>query len=236
MLRPGDSILLNDPFRGGAHLPDLTLVSPIFDPSGGEVLAFAANRAHHADVGGATAGSVGATATEIYAEGVRIPPVRFEIGRGRTTGPDGEPAVDNELNESVLDLLLANVRTPEERRGDLRAQTAANATGRRRFHDLLADHGDRLPPAMTALRDYSERRMRAALADLPDGRYEFTDELEGDGHGNGPLTISVAVEIDDTDVQVDFADTAAQTEGPLNAVRAVTVSAVYYAIRCVTDP
>jgi N-methylhydantoinase B len=235
-LRPGDSILLNDPFRGGAHLPDLTLVSPIFDPAGEELLAFAANRAHHADVGGATAGSVGATATEIYAEGVRIPPVRFEIGGGRTTGPDGKPTVDSEVNESVLELLLANVRTPEERRGDLRAQTAANATGRRRFHDLLADHGDRLVPAMTALQDYSERRMRAALADLPDGRYEFTDELEGDGHGNGPLAISVAVTVDDTDVRVDFAGTADQTEGPVNAVRAVTASATYYAIRCVTDP
>jgi N-methylhydantoinase B len=237
-LQPGDSILLNDPFRGGAHLPDLTLVTPIFDAAGDELLAFAANRAHHADVGGATAGSVGAASTEIYEEGLRVPPVKLEIGHGRGDSDQKgvSTAVDSELNEDVLSILLANVRTPAERRGDLRAQTAANATGRRRFHDLLADHGETVPAAMDAVKDYSERRMRSALAELPDGRYEFTDELESDGRGNGPLPISVAVEIDDTDVRVDFAGTADQTAGPVNAVRAVTVSATYYAVRCVTDP
>ncbi|MEZ3115433.1 hydantoinase B/oxoprolinase family protein [Halobaculum sp. MBLA0147] len=258
-LRPGDSILLNDPYRGGAHLPDLTLVTPVFDRDGESVVAFAANRAHHADVGGGTAGSVGATATEIYQEGLRIPPVKFERGRGHegdgdehvgdtgsesvsdddsewTADDDDGPCVANEVNEDVLSLILANVRTPSERRGDLRAQTAANATGRRRVHDLLAEHGETLTIAFEALKDYSERRMRDAIADLPDGTYEFADAVEGDGHGNGPLPIRVTVEIDGTDVRVDFAGTADQTPGPVNAVRAVTASATYYAVRCVTDP
>ena len=235
-LRPGDSILLNDPFRGGAHLPDLTLVTPIFDRPGEAVVAFAANRAHHADVGGATGGSVGATTTEIHQEGLRIPPVKYERGEGRTTGPEGQPRVVSTVAEDVQALLLANVRTPDERRGDLRAQTAANATGRRRYHDLLAEHGDTLSQATSALQNYSERRMRTALAELPDGRFEFETHLENDGRGNGPLPIRVAVEIDDTDVTVDFAGTADQTAGPVNAVRAVTASATYYALRCVTDP
>jgi N-methylhydantoinase B len=242
-LSPGDSILLNDPFRGGAHLPDLTLVTPIFgdcetddasDDSTGdrELLAFAANRAHHADIGGATAGSVGANSTEIYQEGLRIPPVKFEVGQGKAA--DG--TVESEVNEDVLSMILANVRTPKERRGDLRAQTAANATGRRRFTEIAATHGETLQPALAEIKDYSERRMRAALEALPDGTYEFSDALEGDGRGNGPLEIAVTVEIDGTDVTVDFTGTAAQTAGPVNAVRAVTTSATYYAVRCVTDP
>ncbi|RDI72232.1 hydantoinase B/oxoprolinase family protein [Halopelagius longus] len=219
-LEPGDAVLLNDPFRGGAHLPDLTLVSPVF--RGGEVIAYAANRAHHADIGGARAGSVAADSTEIYQEGLRIPPVKFvEAG---------------ETNEDVLELILANVRTPEERRGDLRAQEAANATGRRRFSDLAAERGDELHAALEAVKDYSERRMRAEIAELPDGTYEFADVLDDDGRGNEDLPVEVAVTVDGDEVVVDFEGTAPQTEGPVNAVFAVTASATYYAVRCVTDP
>ena len=251
-LVPGDSILLNDPFRGGAHLPDLTLVTPIFGRGHaaprGELVAFAANRAHHADVGGGTAGSVGATATEIYQEGLRIPPVKLEHGVGSTADNDeadgvgadsadtDEPVVESRLNEDVVATILANVRTPDERRGDLRAQTAANATGRRRFHDAARTHGETLRPALREIQDYSERRMRSAIDDLPDGTYEFADALDGDGRGNGPLPIRVAVTVAGSDVTVDFAGTADQTDGPVNAVRAVTASATYYAVRAVTDP
>ena len=219
-LSPGDSVLLNDPFRGGAHLPDLTLVSPVFRE--GEVVAYAANRAHHADVGGARAGSVAADSTEIYQEGLRIPPVKFESG--------------GDVNEDVLSMILANVRTPDERRGDLRAQEAANATGRRRFGELVETHGDELDPALSEIKDYSERRMRAEIADLPDGTYEFADVLDDDGRGNEDLPVRVAVTVDGDEVRVDFAGTADQTEGPVNAVFAVTASATYYAVRCVTDP
>jgi N-methylhydantoinase B len=219
-LDPGDSVLLNDPFRGGAHLPDLTLVSPVFVD--GEVAAYAANRAHHADIGGARAGSVAADSTEIYQEGLRIPPVKF--------------ASAGELNEDVLSMILANVRTPDERRGDLRAQEAANATGRRRFTGLAEKYGDALEPALEAVKDYSERRMRAEIDALPDGTYTFADVLDDDGRGNEDLPVRAAVTVEGDEVTVDFAGTAPQTAGPVNAVFAVTASATYYAVRCVTDP
>jgi N-methylhydantoinase B len=225
-LDPGDAVLLNDPFRGGAHLPDLTLVSPIFaDPDSEDptLVAYAANRAHHADIGGSTAGSVAADSTEIYQEGLRIPPVKLF---------DGGEVVDD-----VLEMILLNVRTPDERRGDLRAQEAANETARERVHELVDTYGvDQLTAAFDEIKDYSERRMRAELDDFPDGTYTFADVLDDDGRGNTDLPVEVAVTVDGDTVRVDFAGTADQTEGPINAVLAVTCSATYYAIRCVTDP
>ncbi len=230
-LSPGDSVLLNDPFRGGAHLPDLTLVTPIFGQGHaapvGEPLAVAANRAHHADIGGATAGSVAADSTEIYQEGLRIPPVKLE----HATDDGG-----SELDRDVLSMVLANVRTPDERRGDLRAQTAANAAGRRRVHELAATHGDQLRPGLDAINAYSQRRMRAAIEDLPNGTYRFEDAVDDDGRGNGPLPVVATVTVADDQLTVDFDGTADQTAGPVNAVYAVTASATYYAVRCVTDP
>ena len=158
-LSPGDAILLNDPFRGGAHLPDLTLVSPVVRD--GELLGYAANRAHHADVGGSRAGSVAADSTEIYQEGLRIPPVKYARG--------------GDVDDDLLRVILANVRTPDERRGDLRAQEASNATGARRFEELAERHGADLPAALDAIKDYSERRMRARIRDLPDGTFRFEE-------------------------------------------------------------
>jgi N-methylhydantoinase B len=225
-LAPGDAVLLNDPFRGGAHLPDLTLVSPVYaDPDGSdpELVAYAANRAHHADVGGSTAGSVAADSTEIYQEGLRIPPVKLVDG--------------GEVDEDVLSLLLANTRTPDERRGDVRAQRAANETARERVRDLLDEHGvDGLAAAFDEIQDYSERRMRAELRELPDGTFSFADVLDSDGRGATGLPVEAAVTVDGDEVAVDFAGSAPQTEGPVNAVFAVTASATYYAVRCVTDP
>ena len=226
-LSVGDAILLNDPFAGGAHLPDLTLVSPVFEPdqpAGPDtLLGYCANRAHHADVGGATAGSVSAETTEIYQEGIRIPPVKLYAGGA--------------VNEAVEALLFANVRTPDERRGDLRAQQAANETGIRRLHDLAETHGvDELRSGFEAMKDYSERRMRGVIAELPDGAYSFRDRLDDDGQGNTALEIAATVTIADESIDVDFAGTSPQTEGPVNAVFAVTASATYYAMRCLTDP
>ena len=229
-LNPGDAVLLNDPFRGGAHLPDLTLVSPVYDPETLEsededprLVAYAANRAHHADIGGSTAGSVAADSTEIYQEGLRIPPVKlFEGG---------------EVNDDVLEMILSNVRTPDERRGDIRAQEAANETARERVHGMVDEYGaDTLERAFEAVKDYSERRMRSEIEAFPDGSYEFGDLLDDDGRGNEDLPVEVEVTVDGDEVGVDFAGTAAQTEGPINAVLAVTSSATYYAVRCVTDP
>ncbi|WP_255149498.1 hydantoinase B/oxoprolinase family protein [Halorarius halobius] len=220
-LAPGDAVLLNDPYHGGAHLPDLTLVEPVFHD--GDLVALVANRAHHADVGGATAGSVAADSTDLYQEGLRIPPVKIR--------ESGAP------NEAVRDVLFANVRTPDERRGDLRAQAAANEVGARRFRELVDDRGNEsLADALDELRAYSERRMRAEIDDLPDGSYRFEDYLDDDGRGNADLPIVVTVTVDGDDLAVDFADTADQTAGPLNAPPAVTASATYFAVRAVTDP
>ncbi|WP_433632655.1 hydantoinase B/oxoprolinase family protein [Halomicrococcus sp. NG-SE-24] len=220
-LEPGDGVLLNDPFRGGAHLPDLTLVTPVFVD--GDVVAYAANRAHHADVGGSSAGSVAADSTEIYQEGIRIPPVKLYEG--------------GEVNETAMDFILANVRTPDERQGDLRAQEAANQTGRQRFQDLAEKYGaEYLGTALEEIKDYSERRMRAEIDSLPDGTYRFEDVIDDDGRGNEDLPVVAAVTVDGDSIVVDFDGTAAQTEGPVNAVFAVTASATYYAVRCVTDP
>jgi N-methylhydantoinase B len=165
---------------------------------------------------------VSADSTEIYQEGLRLPPVKFVEGGA--------------VNEDVLDIILANVRTPDERRGDLRAQEAANATGRRRFTDLAETHGDTLEPALAEIKAYSERRMRAEIEAFPDGTYSFEDVLDDDGKGTEDLPVAVAVTVDGDEIHVDFTGTADQTAGPINAVFAVTASATYYAVRCVTDP
>ncbi|PSQ36607.1 5-oxoprolinase [Halobacteriales archaeon QS_9_70_65] len=220
-LEPGDAVLSNDPYEGGAHLPDLTLVTPVFVDD--DLVAFAANRAHHADVGGATAGSVGADATEIYEEGLRIPPVKLLAG--------------GEERAAVYDLIERNVRTPEERRGDLRAQVAANETGVERVRELVERYGrGTFGGALAELQDYSERRMRSELGAIPDGDYRFEDVLDGDGRGAEDLPVVATVTVDGDAVTVDFAGTAPQVDGPVNAVSAVTVSATYYAVRAVTDP
>ncbi|WP_226011386.1 hydantoinase B/oxoprolinase family protein [Halomicrobium salinisoli] len=220
-LGPGDTAIHNSPFSGGAHLPDITFVSPVFVD--GDPVAYVANRAHHADVGGARAGSVAADATSVYGEGLQIPPVRLYE--------------DGELRSGVFDLLLENVRTPEERAGDLRAQQAATETGRRRFAELVAEHGRETVDAVTdRVLDYGERRMRDAVADLPDGSYEFADILDGDGAGATDVEIRATVTVDGSAIDVDFAGSAEQVAGPINAPIAVTTSATYYALRAVTDP
>jgi N-methylhydantoinase B len=220
-LADGDAVLLNDPFHGGAHLPDMTLVTPVFVD--GELVAVAANRAHHADVGGGRAGSVAADATEIYQEGLRVPPVKLYDG--------GDPVSD------VFELLLTNVRTPDERRGDLRAQRAANRTAVERVRTLADRHGrETFRAATTAIKAYAERRMRAEIDALPDGTARFEDCLDDDGQGTEDVRISVAVTVDGDELTVDYAGSSEQVAGAVNAPLAVTASATYYAVRCVTDP
>lgn len=220
-LSDGDTLLLNDPFHGGAHLPDFTLITPIFTDD--YLLGFAANRAHHADVGGTRAGSIAAESSEIYEEGVRIPPVRLYA--------------DGAVVSDVLSIILANTRDPEERRGDLRAQQAANETGRRRVIELVEKHGyDTLMESTRAVTAYSERRMRREIETIPNGTYGFEDVIEDDGRGNNELPICARIHVEDDSITIDFSGSADQTEGAVNAVRAVTVSAAYYAIRCLTDP
>jgi len=226
---PGDTFVLNDPFAGGTHLPDVTLVSPLApDEASGErggddrIVGYAVSRAHHADVGGSAPGSMPAGAREIFQEGLRLPPVRLVSG--------------GEVNEDVRDLLLANVRTPDERRADLRAQMAANDRAEERVGDLLADHGDRLLAAFDAVIDYSRERVESELADLPDGEYSARDVLEGDGLRDDDVPIAVTVTVDGASLSVDFSGTAEQVPGNLNAPLAVAKSAVYFVVRCLTDP
>lgn len=215
-LQPGDMLLLNDPYRGGTHLPDLTLVMPVFcsDP---EPVFYLANRAHHADVGGMTAGSL-PLSSEIFQEGLRIPPLRI-VRAG---------AVDNDL----LQLFLANVRTPVEREGDLTAQIAANRVGEQRLQELLAQFGlQRLQDYSNCLLDYGEQMMAAVIAAIPDGHYRFSDQLDDDGVGDQPVTITVDLTIEDRAARVDLRSSDDQVHGCVNAVRAITLSAVYYAFR-----
>jgi len=218
--KPGDVFIVNDPFAGGTHLPDITLVSTIAPTD--EVIGFAVSRAHHADVGGSAPGSMPPGAQEIYEEGLRLPAVRLVDG--------GDP------NEAIYELIRANVRTPDEREADLRAQRAANARAEERIGELLAEHGSTLLDAFDAVIEYSRDRVEAEIADLPDGTYRARDILEGDGVTDDDIPIQVAVTIDGKSVDVDFAGTSDQVAGNLNAPLSVAKSAVYFVVRAITDP
>jgi len=223
-MHPGDAILLNDPFQGGTHLPDITLVTPIFrqTDAGGkkspQLVGFAANRAHHADVGGMVAGSM-PIAREIFQEGLIIPPIKL-FNRGN-------------LNQDVMDLLLANVRTPVERAGDIWAQVAANQRGVIRLLEIIGRYGLRdVTHYMGALLAYTEKMTRNLLVSIPDGTYGFTDYLDNDGISDEPVKITVSVTIEQDTAMVDFTGSADQQQGSVNAVYAITLSAVYYVFRC----
>jgi N-methylhydantoinase B len=217
-LNHGDVAILNDPFAGGTHLPDVTLVAPIYLKGERKPFAYAANRAHHADIGGMAPGSM-ALATEIYQEGFRLPPVKLYIS--------GEPHRD------VFELFLANTRVREEREGDLRAQAAALRAGAERMRGLVATNGKRtVAAAMDALKDYADRLMRATLKGLKPGRYEAHDYLDGDGFGSGPIELRVAIRIRDGSATVDFTGSAPQVRGSVNANYAITLSATFYVMKC----
>ncbi|MBN2147335.1 MAG: hydantoinase B/oxoprolinase family protein [Anaerolineales bacterium] len=218
-LAPGDIVILNDPYLGGTHLPDVTLVSPVFHPDESEtLLGFVASRAHHADVGGITPGSM-PVAREIYQEGLIIPPILL--------------AHRGQVDQSVLDLILANVRTPQERSGDLWAQIAANQRGAQRLQETVAHYGlEEVHQYMQALLAYTERMTRRLLEMLPDGAYSFEDQMDDDGVTETPVPLRVTLTIHGDEATVDFTGTAPQQSGSINAVYAITLSAVYYVFRC----
>jgi N-methylhydantoinase B len=214
-LEPGDVVILNDPFRGGTHLPDITLVTPIF--VGPDLYALAANRAHHADVGGMAPGSM-PIAREIFQEGLIIPPIKLVRG--------------GELDRAAWELILSNVRTPRERAGDLQAQLAANRRGVQRLGEMVAEYGRELvADAMDQLLAYTERMTRQLLRALPDGTYSFADVLDDNGVDDRPVTITVQVTIASEQATVDFTGSDPQQPGSVNAVLAITLSAVYYVFR-----
>ncbi len=214
--RPGEGWILNDPYRGGTHLPDITIISPVF--VGGGLIGFAACRAHHADVGGPTPAGMPVSSTRLEEEGVVIPPM---------------PAGMHELRE-----IAAQMRFPEQRLADLRAQRAANRVGGERLAELAQRHGlDRLRAGMTEILAYAERRTRAAIADLPDGTHRAEDVLENDAGGDcRDLTLRVEATISGESLTLDFAGTDPQVEGNLNCPLSVTKSAAYFAVRVLTDP
>jgi N-methylhydantoinase B/oxoprolinase/acetone carboxylase alpha subunit len=218
-LGPGDTAILNDPFHGGTHLPDITLVSPVYIKGRTRPAYYAANRAHHSDVGGMSPGSM-PLATEIYQEGVIIPPVKLVRG-GR-------------IDRDILNFVLANVRTPEEREGDLTAQLAANMIGQKRLLEITEKYGyPKTKSYMKHLQDYSERIMRQAIREIPDGEYRFFDYLDDDGVSRRPVRIQVAVRVRGDSAVVDFSGTDPQTEGSVNANYAITLSATMYVFRCI---
>jgi len=223
---PDDIVILNDPFRGGSHLPDITMIAPVFiadkPPLSPAALpqhpfGFVASRAHHADVGGMSPGSM-PLSQEIFQEGVVIPPLKLVAG--------------GQVNQGLLDLLLANVRTPDERAGDLRAQMAANHKGIERFKEVIKTYGEtQVSDYMTGLLEYAERMTRNLIANLPDGVYHFEDFLDSDGIDPEPVKIAVTVTIKGDEAVVDFDGSSAQVKGSVNTVYAVTVSAVLYVFR-----
>ncbi|MFN8419696.1 MAG: hydantoinase B/oxoprolinase family protein [Anaerolineae bacterium] len=214
-LNEGDVVLLNDPYRGGTHLPDITAISGVY--LDGAAQFYLASRAHHADVGGMSPGSL-PLSTELYQEGLIIPPVKLIAGGVR--------------NNDLFSLILANSRAPEERHGDLEAQFAAHRVGEQRLRSLLQTHGsDHVQAHAAALIDYSRRLTEAVIVTIPDGTYTFEDALESDGQSETPLPIRVAITISGSRMTVDFAGTASQTAGNLNAVEAIVRSATGYCVR-----
>lgn len=218
---PGDVVILNDPYQGGNHLPDITLVSPVFLATTSPQLPtfFVASRAHHADVGGISPGSM-PLSTEIYQEGIIIPPLKLIDGGQRNT--------------AVWQLILRNVRTPAERDGDLAAQLAAHAIGSQRLTTIVARYG--LADVLAhgeALIAYANKLTRAAIAQMPNGRFTYTDFLDNDGQSADPVPITATLIITGDSLTVDFAGTAPAVRGNLNAVPAIVESAVTYCVRCV---
>jgi len=212
---PGDIVILNDPYKGGTHLPDITLVSGVFSRK--KLIFYVACRAHHSDVGGMSPGSM-PLAEEIYQEGLRIPPIKLMSG--------------GKLNTDVWDLILSNVRTPQEREGDLAAMLGANRTGERRLMEVVEKYGwNEVSRYVTEILNYSERMTRHAISVIPDGTYEAEDFLDNDGITDKPIAIRVRIQIKGDQAVIDFSRSDQQVQGSVNAVYAITASVVFYVFR-----
>lgn len=219
-LRSGDMVILNDPYLGGTHLPDITLVAPVFVEEDGEkqFAGLVANRGHHADVGGMTPGSM-PLSTELYQEGTIIPPIKLVRG-GR-------------INQEIIQLICRNSRTPEERKGDLAAQMASIRVGEKRLQEVVQRYGlANTHEHMSAILDYSERVTRQAFLNIPDGTYRVLDYMDDDGLVDQLVPIAVAVTVDGDEITMDFTGTSPQRPGCINAPAAVTMSACLYVVRC----
>jgi N-methylhydantoinase B len=205
-LNPGDGILINDPYKGAVHLPDVMVLSPLYHD--GEIVGYAANSAHHVDIGGSTPGGIPTDSTELFAEGLIMPGIKAIRGW--------------EFDEEILDLITRNVRGSEMRLGDYRAQLAANKIGENRLSALFDEYGtDAVDEYLDELLDYTERRVRAAISDLPDGTYYAEDYMDGDGVVDEPVRLCLTLAVDGDEMTIDFTDTADQNTGPLNCTPAM---------------
>lgn len=213
-LEPGDGILVNDPYKGSVHLPDIILISPLFYDGG--IVGYAANSAHHVDVGGSAPGGI-PISRDLYGEGIIIPSVKA--------------VEDWEFDEAVLALLARNMRGSRMRIGDFNAQLGANKIGQERFSQLLDDRGiENVRESIEELLNYTERRVRANLRELPDGTYEAEDYMDGDGISDDPVLLKLTLKIDGDEMKIDFSGTASQNTGPLNCTPAMVFAGVMYVI------
>ena len=221
-VQTGDMFISNDPYVGrGSHLPDVAMVSPVFD--GERLVLFVANIAHHADIGGMAPGSMAGGMTEIYQDGLRIPPIRL--------------LKDGRIQQDVMDMILLNVRVPEERRGDYNAQIAANRLGERRCKELFVKWPvDRVIEGTDAIIAAGARRMRAAVKDMPDGEYRFEDLIDDDGMGTEDIRIAVRVVVEGETILFDFDGSAPQVKGNINVTMAGLQAAVLYSLKVLVDP
>ncbi len=220
-LEPGDAIITNDPYISGSHLPDICMITPVFVNH--ECLALLANLSHHVDIGGISPGGMPTISTEIFQEGIRIPPIKL-----RKRG---------EIDDQIMALITNNVRTSYETYGDFQAQLAANNVGERRLKEIISKYGpETVVSYMEEIINYSERRMRNRIRELPNGTYSFEDFLEGDGLTEDFLKISVNLTIDEDRILVDFTGTDRQARGSVNSTRAVTLACVYFALKSAIDP
>ena len=220
-LGPGDTVMMNDPYLGAAHKPDIMIFSPIF--YGEECVAIVGNTAHHIDVGGTIAGSLPPNATETFHEGIAIPPVKI-----KKSG-----VVDRE----ILSILEKNLRTVYEFKGDLMAQLAANTIGERRFLEVCQQYGaESIKASISNLSDYCEKRMIREIEKLPDGTYRYEDFVEGDGQSDEPIPIRCAVTVKGGKVLIDFTGSSPVVKGSANSVYSITSACVYYVIKALTDP
>ncbi|MEA2015972.1 MAG: hydantoinase B/oxoprolinase family protein [Actinomycetota bacterium] len=220
-INPEDVFIANDPYYGGTHLPDVTIVSPFF--KGKKLMNFAANIAHHSDIGGARPGGIAGDAASIYEEGLRIPPVKL-VRAGKT-------------DKNLLNFIVKNCRVPLERETDLKAQIATNKIGIRYLNELYARYGVKVVEnAVEKLLSYTGKRLRAKIKKIPDGRYLFEDKLDDDGISDEPVPIKVCIEVKGKNLEVDFSGTGSQSRGAINVVRSALLATVYYSIKAFLDP
>lgn len=223
-IHPGDMFVANDPYNGGGtHLPDITIAQPVFRD--GKIQAFVANIAHHSDIGGRVAGSSSGDCTSIFQEGLRIPPIKI--------------CENGKIKQDIIDIILLNCRTPRERMGDLWAQIASNRIGEKRIQELIDKYGTQLfRLGMNSFLDYSERKIREGISEIPDGVYTFIDYLDDDGIdlSKKNLPIQVKVEVKGNDILLDFTGSCKQVVGGINVVKTALYATIYYALKAIIDP